>query len=204
MLHLILVRHAETEWNRLRRIQGTSDIPLNPAGMSQAELVGAYLQSHSFNAIFSSPLKRAMQTADEIARRQTAGRAIPADALREISYGSWEAALFEDIPEKWPVEWASYRADPARNRPPGGEKIEMLLTRTQAFVDDLRHTREGQSLCIVGHSGTIRGILCGALCGTPDTWVRLSVWNASVSEVLFNDTGRAEVLRVNDHSFLHV
>lgn len=87
-LRLLLVRHGETEWNQQMRFQGQTDIPLNAKGLEQAESIATRLQHEPLQAIYSSDLRRAWQTAEVIARYHELSP-IPHPDLREMSYGVW-------------------------------------------------------------------------------------------------------------------
>ena len=97
MTRFFLVRHGETEWNRIHRIQGSSDIPLNDTGRAQALNVGGVLSRHRFDLIVSSPLSRAMETATIIARRMGMPLPLPVQSLVERHYGEAEGCTREDL-----------------------------------------------------------------------------------------------------------
>ena len=201
MLRITLVRHAETDWNRVRRIQGSSDTPLNAFGLRQADAAARFLKTSEFSAIYSSPLQRALSTAEAIGCRHGL-EPVRVEVLREITYGAWEWLAIEEVISRWPGEWLSFVENPALNRPPGGEPSSLYLSRFSPFLEELHARHSNTAICLVGHSGSIRGLLTAALLAGAETWIRLSTANASVSEVHMDEAGRTEVIRMNDTSFL--
>ena len=101
--HVYLVRHGETAWNRERRFQGHQDVPLSPAGLFQAERLAQRLKSETFDAVYSSDLKRAVQTA-EIVARELALPVVTLKGLRERSMGEWEGLTQEEVAARFP-DW---------------------------------------------------------------------------------------------------
>ena len=111
----MLIRHGETEWNRLHRFQGRSDLPLNPKGNSQAYALALALKNETFSAIYSSPLVRAMETAWHIAKFHPSTPLFKESGLMEMDLGDFEgmkadqwAANHLDFRKTWeknPVPW---------------------------------------------------------------------------------------------------
>src|SRR5262245_713293 len=99
---LVLVRHGQTDWNREERFQGQLDIPLNDAGRAQAETLKQHLGGICFDAAYSSPLRRAYETAEIIAGDL---RVFTDARLTEIHHGSWQGKTRQDIADRWPEDW---------------------------------------------------------------------------------------------------
>src|ERR1700709_348277 len=102
MTSLYLVRHGETDWNAQRRIQGTTDIPLNAIGREQAATTGRLLRRREWDGIFASPLSRAMQTATIIADEIGLPGVTTIAALVERNYGAAEGLNYEQIEAEFP------------------------------------------------------------------------------------------------------
>jgi alpha-ribazole phosphatase len=185
---LLLVRHGETEWNRDRRIQGQTDVCLSELGREQARRLALRLSREPINAIYSSDLKRASETAAPLA--QALGLPVHlTPQFREVGFGLWEGLTVDEVARGWPDEYAAWRQDSVRCRPPEGESIEALQERALACVTDILTTHPGQRVAIIGHGGSIKSILCG-LMGFPLTlWRRLRVDNSSVSRLVFAPLG---------------
>lgn len=148
------VRHGETEWNRQRRIQGLTDVPLNDAGREQARALGRELAAGSWNVLVSSPLTRAVETADLMnAEIGTPVRGRD-DALIERGYGRAEGLAVDEVNELWP--------DGAF---PGSESLIHLADRGRSAVLDLLDRYDG-NLILVSHGALLRSTL-SVLSGRP-------------------------------------
>ena len=110
-MRLILIRHGETEWNVSGRYQGQTDIPLSDRGRAQAEALGRRFASIPVDAVYSSPLQRAYDTAAAIARVK--GLPIQkADGLKELDFGEWDGNTKEVNEEKFGEAFTRYRIEP--------------------------------------------------------------------------------------------
>ena len=199
---VFLVRHGETECNALRRIQGHTDTALSARGVAQAECVAGRLADEPVAAVYSSDLRRAFQTAEAIASRHGL-RVVPEVGLREVSFGEWEGKTEEDLgAAAYAQALQLWRADPLRNRPPGGESIPALLQRVGKVFDRVVAAHTGQTVVIVGHGGSMRAVLAHALGGGLETYAALRPHNASLSLIEVGDSG--VVLQLyNDTCFLN-
>ncbi len=156
-----LVRHGQTDWNIARRYQGQKDIPLNEEGIRQAQQLASVLAGQSFDAIFSSDLRRALQTA-EILRQ---GRTIPLRTdirLREICFGEWEGEVFSEMYAKYPEKFAESRANPAIVMAPGGESVAEVAQRTTAFADEISTLYPLGKVLVVTHGMALATLVCRA------------------------------------------
>ncbi len=163
MTHIILVRHGETEWNRVERFRGRADVPLNATGLAQAEATGRRIAADETPAaVYSSPLSRAVVTAEAIARHfALAVQAHP--GLADIDYGQWQGLTPDEARARWPeIVHAWYNA-PQTARIPGGETLDDLRARAMAAVNELAARHAGQSIVLVGHTVVNRIILLSVL-----------------------------------------
>ncbi len=149
MTELFLVRHGETDWNRERRVQGRTDVPLNETGRAQARAAGSLLARRRWDAVLTSPLSRASETAALIARELGLDAPEIFDAAIERDYGDAEGFDFRTLDAQWP----------GRRRAPGGETRDQVAGRFLPALLDLAAQRPGQSLVIVSHGGAIRSVL---------------------------------------------
>ena len=151
---ICFVRHGETDWNLERRIQGHRDIPLNPTGRAQA-LAVAYTAAHQqFEAIYSSDLTRAMDTARAIAERE--GLEVrPLPGLRERHYGIFQGLTAAEGAELHPRAYARYSARDPDYDFTTGESMRGFAARVLAAVDWLVRHHTGQTLCTVSHGGVL-------------------------------------------------
>jgi broad specificity phosphatase PhoE len=156
---ILIVRHAETEWNRARRVQGVSDVPLSERGRAQAEALADRLAPEPLSTIYASPLSRARETAEAVARRhELEVHVIP--GLAEFNQGDLEGRSIRDLIVEEPELFAAFAKDPTHVRIPGGETLAEAQTRVwEAFTEILdRHDRG--SVLVVGHNMTNLVLLC--------------------------------------------
>lgn len=155
---LVLVRHGETDWNRQRRFQGHADQPLNDAGRSQASELAGRLRDEPVTALYTSPLRRASETAEILA----AGFGIEArtlDALLEIDVGAWEGLTVEEVRERYPdrvdQDWRSGWED--------GETYDALERRVVPALIELGSRHEGGHVLAVTHAGPLRAAIAASM-----------------------------------------
>jgi glucosyl-3-phosphoglycerate phosphatase len=168
LVHLILMRHGETDWNAEARLQGHRDIPLNAVGERQAAAAAPSVAALAPQLIISSDLSRARATAAPIA--ELTGLSVSADSrLRETSMGRWEGLTREDVVAGWPGEWERWRTTSAHNSPPGGESRWQVARRAAEVVAEV-DASDVERLLLVAHGGLIVG-LSGLLLDLPeDSW----------------------------------
>jgi len=185
---LTLVRHGESLWNAAQRIQGYLDSPLSPLGRTQARSLAPALRRWRFDAVYSSDLCRAMETA-ELATELSRDQMHLTDCLREISFGSWEGMTPADVAARYPDDWAAFQADPIGRRPPDGEAMEHLAMRVDRILEHWHKDYDGRSLLAFSHGGAIRMAVVRIL-GLPlDRWRVFSVSNTGVTRFVFQRTG---------------
>jgi broad specificity phosphatase PhoE len=154
VIRIILVRHGETEWNIQQRYQGHTDIELNQTGINQAKKLARELNSEKIDAIYSSDLNRAVQTATIIAD----GRKLPIHKLRDLrecSFGIWEGKTFKEMEEKFPEEVARIKGDPVKQIRSGGESRDQLCIRVEKAVQQIIDKHPNQTVLIVAHGGAL-------------------------------------------------
>ncbi|MGB9607841.1 MAG: histidine phosphatase family protein, partial [bacterium] len=176
---LYLVRHGMTEWNDDGKMQGRTDVPLNERGITQAKLLAKRLANVPLSAIYSSPLMRAMKTAEIIAQNHGLP-IIPATPLQEADFGGWEGLTLEEIKNGWGEAidlWYEGKA-----LPPKGEGILEMQRRVVEFVEDVIEKHKGEEILIVAHGGPIRAFICHIL-GTLKPFRRLKQANANLNIV---------------------
>lgn len=177
-MDIYLIRHGETDYNKKRRLQGVTDIPLNAKGIELAEKTAKGLQNIRFDKIYTSPLIRARKTA-EIIRGERDIPIIPTEGLKEISFGDYEGLTIlkenYNIPD--PDFCNFFDAPEKYHTPPNGESLEHLRERTSSFVRGIMNDPEceGLTLLMASHGAAIRGMLSGLL-GLPIS----QFWNGGV------------------------
>jgi len=150
MTRLTLVRHGETDWNAQGRYQGQSDVPLNARGLAQTQALAQRLRGTGFDAIYSSDLARAVQTAEGLAA--VTGAPLYLDRrLREIDQGEWEGLLLPEIEMRYTEAFRRRRLDPLGTCPPGGESVGQVRERVLEVVREIRETFPDGDVMIVSH-----------------------------------------------------
>ena len=153
----IVVRHGETRWNVQHRIQGHGDSLLTPRGESQADAIGERLASEAFDALVSSDLGRALQTAGRIARR-TGHRVLPDARLRERHFGVGEGLTYDEIDRLHPGAFSRTREMDPDYRVPGGETRREFHERIMRAFEALADEHEGRRIAVVAHGGVLAAI----------------------------------------------
>jgi len=147
----VFVRHGFTDWNVAGRFQGQLDIPLNEMGLLQAWSLMQILAPTSFDQIYSSPLRRAAETARIIAGH----RSITADwRIAEIHHGEWQGKTRQEIASHWPEVWERWNKTPLQVTSSGGESPEQMRRRVEDFLKTVR----GQSILCVSHGMVIQSV----------------------------------------------
>lgn len=161
--HIFLVRHGETDWNKEQRMQGARDIPLNAKGRSQAQMIASYLSEYSFDVMYSSPLKRAHQTAQAIHSYHPNTPLITHRSLHERSFGVLDGKTYQEINEEYPELIFSNTWDYPFFRPPLGESLTDVRTRITRFIQSEIHGGKHSNILVVAHGVSLRILLTGLL-----------------------------------------
>jgi probable phosphoglycerate mutase len=163
MTRLLLVRHGQTEWNVTERFRGRADIPLDAAGLAQAERTADRIAGEwTPAAVYSSPLLRALATAKAIARPfSLQPQAEP--GLIDIDYGKWQGRSPEEVRGGWPELLQAWYETPHRVKMPEGESLQDLKARGLKAVRAIGARHDGATVVLVGHTVINRVILLGVL-----------------------------------------
>lgn len=192
------MRHGQTQWNLERRFQGGgSDIRLNELGRRQARAAGLALKGERIDAVYSSPLSRARDTARQIARHHRL-RVRLEPAFTEIDAGDLDGFPFERLPQEHPAFWREWREGNGSIACPGGESLEDVMERTWAALGRIRaRHREDTVVVVVCHTFTVISLLLRALEMAPAIFRRLRLEVGSITE-LHLDGDRARLVKFND------
>lgn len=195
MLRLLVIRHGETVWNRMGRYQGCLDTRLSAVGWRQARALAVALADRRIEAVYTSPLRRALDTARALSAAQ--GCPLRKDAaLREICHGAWEGLTVAEVAAGFPELWTLWLRHPNRVVMPGGESLEDVEARVLPAIDRIAEHHVAGTVCVVTHGVTARVILARAQ-GHPLS----ALWSidsppAAISE-LWLERGRCRVRRLN-------
>ena len=199
MATLILVRHGETVWNVEKIYRGRADVNLDEVGIKQAELLGKYLSNWELEAIYSSPLRRALDTATIITRYQKIGTHI-AEGLVDFDYGEWQSLPEQEAKRLYPTLHKEWHNNPHKVRMPGGESLEDVRRRAIEVVNSVLSKYQG-SVVLVSHRVVNKVLICSLL-GVDNSYF----WNIKQDVggiTIFNCVdGRFVLTRHNDTAHL--
>jgi broad specificity phosphatase PhoE len=179
---LFLARHGETDWNRQGRWQGQENVPLNAAGREQAMALSASLKKEPLAAVYSSTLRRAIETAQVVAAQHKLN-VCRDERLNEINLGDWEGLTRKEIKTRYPELLEQWEADPYGVKPPNGESIAEVERRVIAVLQEIALAYPGETVCLIGHKVT-NGIIRSRYLGLPLNDALQSVPAHAVWEVI--------------------
>jgi 2,3-bisphosphoglycerate-dependent phosphoglycerate mutase len=202
---VLFIRHGETDWNRIKRIQGHIDIPLAATGIAQAAQLAQRLLQESktdarLDAVYCSDLQRAQQTAKPFA--DALGLPLKLnEGLRERLYGDFQAHSGEEIRAKYPSEYADWQSHNPDFEPPGGESQRAFSQRVLSVVEPIVAAHPGGRIAVVAHGGVLDCIyrfVRGLPLDVPRDWPLL---NSSINVVDF-ESGQTKVVCWGDVAHL--
>jgi alpha-ribazole phosphatase len=183
---LFLIRHGQTESNAQGRYQGSMDTNLTQAGVKQARLAKKYLSRVKFSNIYSSPLKRAVDTA-EILVKGTGLKVMIRENLKELNFGKWEGLKFEEINTIYRQDYQDWLADPFKNPPTGGENFGELIARASEEINKIvAENPEGSSIAVVTHGGVILSLIVKWLKIPSECWRSLIQRQGAINVVVID------------------
>lgn len=193
---ILIIRHGQTDWNVQKKLQGHSDIPLNENGRKQAEMLSAILKDEHLDAIYSSDLKRAHETAIAIA--ETHHLPVIADRrFRERCYGACEGLRSSEIKERFPEEYKAWvAAAPDLFFPDGERKTEsprQFHARAKTAIEETAAKHLGQTIAIITHFGVLETAYREAMDIPLGIVNKMPVLNTSVNRFRWHEEGRLEL-----------
>lgn len=198
--HVVLIRHGQSQGNAEGRFGGHTDTPLSARGRRQAEATAKALAAEKFNAIYSSDLRRAVQTASPLAKLSGVSLETT-DALRERSVGVMEGLTFEEAAELYPEQYAALLHRDFEHVLLGGESYRQTLDRASRKLDEAIEKHRGNRIAVFTHTGAIC-ILILHLMGALDAPDLKPVWiataNCGIARFDLRDDGFIRVLNIND------
>lgn len=200
-MRLLLVRHGESQWNAAGRLQGQADPPLSKLGRRQAAHAAARLVDEGVDAVVSSDLERAVDTAAALAA--SIGLEVERrEDLREVDLGSWTGISRQEVERDAPELWRRWRVEGVEGWE-GGEKYADAMVRIGGAISAIAAHYEDRTVVAVSHGGSIRLATCHLL-GMPaaDVGRIMSIGNASITEFLVEPDGTGRLVRLNDNAHL--
>jgi len=196
---LFLIRHGQTLWNEEGRYQGNKDIDLTEEGIKQARLTAEYLSDVKFSCIYSSPLKRAVDTA-KIINETNKGKnlkIIIRENLKEMHFGKWEGMKFEQLGREFHDEFQQWLKDPYNYCPTGGESFRKVKKRAIEEIEKIvKESEDGGNVAVVTHGGIILSILVYWLQIPLPRW-RSIVLNQGAMNIAVIDRGFPYISAIN-------
>ena len=159
---LLLARHGQTVWHAENRYAGISDVPLTATGYAQAEALGRWIAAHPVDAVVTSPLSRAVATAEPACRALGITPARETD-LRECDFGVLEGRTLAEVATEDPDAAEEFRADPVAHPFPGAEDPKAAAGRGAAALRRVATAHEGERVLVVAHNTLLRLVLCRLL-----------------------------------------
>jgi probable phosphoglycerate mutase len=195
---LLLARHGQTVWHAENRYAGVSDIGLTDTGRAQAEALGRWAAAHPVDAIWTSPLSRAVATAEPACRAlDLVPRREP--GLVECDFGVVEGRTLAEFEAEDPDRAAAFRADPVAHPFPGAEDPTAAAARGAAALRRIAGAHPGGRVLVVAHNTLLRLVLCTLLSIPAGEYRRVfpRLRNAAISELRMNPDGFAALLSLN-------
>ena len=205
MTRIILVRHGQTAWNvgsgAGERFRGQIDLPLDDMGLAQARALAERLATHPIAAVYSSPLKRAMETAQPTA--QKLGLLVqPLPGIIDINYGDWQGLSHDEVAQAHPDLYPRWLETPHRVKFPHGESLRQVRLRGMAALKDASTRHEGRAILLVAHQVVNKVLVCAMLgLGNSHFW-RIQQDNACLNIFDYQD-GIFTAVLINDTCHLH-
>ncbi len=162
MTRLFLVRHGRTGWNKEQIFRGTKDIPLDAVGREEALLVGERLKGERITAVYSSPLARAKETAEAIARFYNLEvQVLP--GLNDLNFGEWEGMSLLAVKRQYPDLYQQWLQAPHQVIFPGGEGLDAVSSRAMKAVEEIIERHPQETVALVSHRVVLKVLICALL-----------------------------------------
>jgi len=189
---LYLIRHGETDANVAGVWQGSTDSPLNDRGQAQARALAQRIAREHLpiGVIYSSPLRRARQTAEMVAQALGDVPIILDPGLAEYHLGEWEGLTYEQLKDEKRL-WARMAEDPDFT-PPGGESPKQFALRLLYSFQTITQKHAGETVAVVGHGGALATALSMILDKSGATWREYQMLNTALSKLVFDPEPRLE------------
>jgi len=202
MTKVYVVRHGQTAWNLEEVFRGRVDIPLDETGKKEVHLAGEALKAQTLHAVYSSPLSRSMETAENIAKFHNIA-VTPLEAIIDISYGKWEGVGLKDVEKKYPDLYALWLNQPHKVRFPQGETLDEVRQRTMDAIENLVEKHRNQNIALVAHRVPNK-VICCALIGLDNSHFWRIQQDTASTNLFIHKENQWIVSFINDTSYLKV
>ncbi|MDP4181353.1 MAG: histidine phosphatase family protein [Bacillota bacterium] len=198
---LIFVRHAEAEGNLNREFHGWTDSEITPKGHDQAKLAAERLKDEKIDILYSSSLKRTLQTAQYISNIKNLP-IIRTDKLKEINGGDWEGKGWDELARIWPYENETWEKRPHLHKMPNGESMTEFQERLIKEVDIIIEKNTGKNICVVTHGTAIKALMCRFKGCNLDQMANIKWYDNTSITIIEHDAGKFNVITEGDSSHL--
>ena len=195
---VVFIRPGETDWNKIGRWQGIVGVPLNEHGRLQAERLAKFVRNIGMEALYSSDLRRAKDTAEIIAGTANV-KPVYDMRLRERGMGEWQGLTINEIRSWYPEDYSRVQADPEGFQVPAGESRRQVAQRVLSAFEDIIG-RGGNTIGVISHTTAIRGLLA-ELVPSSDPY-NLQFRNMSVTTVAQSEDGSWAISQLDDVTHL--
>jgi broad specificity phosphatase PhoE len=195
-----LTRHGQTKWNSAGRMMGWADEDINELGRAQAERLAVRMGRMHLDAIYTSPLKRAVTTG-AIVGKSHGLEPVPVQGLIEINYGVWEGLPRTEVRKRWPELQQQLHDDPSELAIPGGETFKQLEVRVVGAFNDVMRAEEGKHVLMVSHQGILKVLVAQLMGISYRDWDKFEIQNASFTKLTVSN-GHIHLITLNDLSHL--
>lgn len=195
---LVIVRHGQTQWNNARIFRGRRNVPLNKSGEREALSIANRLSETKLDAVVSSPLSRASQTAHAIALAQSKP-VQTSEALTDIDFGAWEGLSLVEAQRRFPREYEVWKRRPDMANIPGAETLADVRARLGTVLNDVYEESGNASVAFVTHGSIIKILLCMFLGVDNSCFWRIKQDNAAINVVAYRKE-TSKLFLVNDTS----
>jgi len=199
MTTIMLIRHGETEWNVEETFRGRADIELNETGIKQAQLMAKYLEDFPIEAVYSSPLKRAIKTAEAIIDSRSID-VTPAEELIDFDYGEWQGLSHNTVRRKRKALYDEWLKNPHLVRIPKGESLDDVRERAISLMNQLTAKHQG-NIALVSHRVIHKVIICALLGLDNSHFWNIKLDTCGITTFVYGDK-RFVLEKHNDTSFL--
>lgn len=200
MTKIYFIRHGESDWNIISKVQGQKNSLLTDKGKEQAKKIAKRLKNHKIDVIYSSDLTRAHETAIAIGNEKNI-EPITNPNLQEMNFGIWEGMLFSDIEVKYEEDYLKWRQCPEFLEIPEGETLKSLEERVGKEIREIIKNHQGENILVVSHGTALKTMILSLLDISLDNYKNLAMGNVSLSIVEVRDHNNV-LLTYNDTSHL--
>lgn len=199
MTTIVLARHGDTDWNLEEIFRGRADVELNEAGIRQAELLAGYLEGWPVEAVYSSPLKRALRTAEIVAAPHRLGVTLSQELI-DLHFGEWQGLSHHAVRERYKALYAQWLHNPHLAQVPGGESLDDVGTRATGLVHRVIAEHQG-TVVLVSHRVVHKVMICALLGLDNSHFWNIRLDTCGITSFVYED-GRFVLAGHNDTSFL--